>query len=641
MTIRTTRAALAALLALAGCVSATAPSSPDAPPELAAVVRTLVVPPGSDCASGGTAVEAGLDRNRNGTLDDAEVTSTTYLCSAAREVLLLRADAEPAGANCAAGGVAVKAGLDANGNGLLDDVEVDKVRYQCGEAAPTPPPVLTRTAAEPAGVHCPAGGTRVDAGPDRDGSGALGDAEVERSLWICETAPGRVLTRTGSGPAEGCRGTASLVSAGVDADGDGLLSDGEVAGTTAVCSQVSYGFTVSSQADLDYLAANVRLVLGDLSVAGSDLATVRLPPLAVSGSLRVVDNPSLAEASLYPVALGGDLVVARNPALTVLSADVGFDRGASVLAGGLLVEDAPALEFVLSSLTRVGGDLVVRRTGLRYLGLDALQQVGGRFVLDDNDALTSASARKVGFIGGDLVLSGNDAMEVPFDWMTFIGRPNAEHAGDTTIGGEIVVSGNARLVFLGDVPAVTARGVRITGNPSLQGVDFFWLVAITGDWTISDNPVLGNFGSASDPLEVVTGSIRIERNPKLAATAGLYPIRTVGGEVLLSGAPDLEYFLMPSLVQADAVTIQDTGLRFLGPGTVLGEETLTRLEWASRVTLLRNPRLSDLQLPALRRLGALTVEDSPLLRDCQAAALAARVGAVATLAGNDAAGACP
>jgi Collagen triple helix repeat (20 copies) len=37
---------------------------------------------GRNCALGGTKVQAGLDANRSGVLDPAEVSSTTYLCSA-------------------------------------------------------------------------------------------------------------------------------------------------------------------------------------------------------------------------------------------------------------------------------------------------------------------------------------------------------------------------------------------------------------------------------------------------------------------------------------------------------------------------------------------------------------------------------
>src|SRR5207302_4975099 len=44
---------------------------------------------------------------------------------------LVRVDAELPGANCATGGVAIKSGLDADGDGYLDDSEVTSIQYVC------------------------------------------------------------------------------------------------------------------------------------------------------------------------------------------------------------------------------------------------------------------------------------------------------------------------------------------------------------------------------------------------------------------------------------------------------------------------------------------------------------------------------
>jgi hypothetical protein len=45
--------------------------------------------------------------------------------------MLVRTVAEPAGANCASGGQKVQLGADVNGNGRLDDDEVQETRYVC------------------------------------------------------------------------------------------------------------------------------------------------------------------------------------------------------------------------------------------------------------------------------------------------------------------------------------------------------------------------------------------------------------------------------------------------------------------------------------------------------------------------------
>src|SRR6476646_1923115 len=49
---------------------------------------------------------------------------------------LVRVDSETAGANCANGGVAIHQGTDANHNGTLDDSEIDSTQYVC--SAPSP-----------------------------------------------------------------------------------------------------------------------------------------------------------------------------------------------------------------------------------------------------------------------------------------------------------------------------------------------------------------------------------------------------------------------------------------------------------------------------------------------------------------------
>lgn len=53
------------------------------PPELTRVDRE---PNGAHCAFGGIAIHAGLDRNRNGVLDDSEIDHTEYACSGAPDI---------------------------------------------------------------------------------------------------------------------------------------------------------------------------------------------------------------------------------------------------------------------------------------------------------------------------------------------------------------------------------------------------------------------------------------------------------------------------------------------------------------------------------------------------------------------------
>ncbi len=105
-------------------------------------VRVTTEPAGSNCLLGGTRVVAGFASNGSGVLDQDEVESTQFVCNAsfgatgvtgaagttgatgaaggnglATPVLMI---SEPSGANCSNGGKKISAGLDANGNGVLD-----------------------------------------------------------------------------------------------------------------------------------------------------------------------------------------------------------------------------------------------------------------------------------------------------------------------------------------------------------------------------------------------------------------------------------------------------------------------------------------------------------------------------------------
>jgi photosystem II stability/assembly factor-like uncharacterized protein len=106
--------------------------------ENSVVYAVLDAAPAGSCPNGGITVDAGIDTNGNGQLDDNEIipAKRQYVCnglngSAARVSV---AD-EPAGLNCATGGKKVSVGLDVNGNGVLDVSEIASSSYICNGAA--------------------------------------------------------------------------------------------------------------------------------------------------------------------------------------------------------------------------------------------------------------------------------------------------------------------------------------------------------------------------------------------------------------------------------------------------------------------------------------------------------------------------
>src|SRR5690606_37070654 len=129
---------------------------------------------------------SGLDANRNGSLEESEVSSTAYICNGEDGSegegglsSVIATYPEPAGANCSAGGWKIESGLDANRNGVLEEAEASSTAYICNGATGADGTdgtdgndglnALLLVLDEPAGANCTTGGTRIDTGMDSNG----------------------------------------------------------------------------------------------------------------------------------------------------------------------------------------------------------------------------------------------------------------------------------------------------------------------------------------------------------------------------------------------------------------------------------------------------------------------------------------
>ena len=97
-------------------------------------------------------------------------------------------DIGDAGAQCADGGVVVRSGVDRDGDGVLDSAEIEIEELLCDELVAMPPAAssLLRVDQEPRGANCPFGGRAVHAGVDDDGDGVLQDAEITDTAYACD-----------------------------------------------------------------------------------------------------------------------------------------------------------------------------------------------------------------------------------------------------------------------------------------------------------------------------------------------------------------------------------------------------------------------------------------------------------------------
>lgn len=172
---------------------------------LSSLVTTGSEAAGANCAHGGTRFSAGLDINANTILEPAEVTSSSYACNGSPGSngnngtngtngtnganglnSLIRLSAEPAGANCAAGGTKIEAGLDSNRNNALEPTEIDNTSYVCvAVRAPLTPANLSVSYAVKSYAFAwdaSVSATHYELAEDPDGAGVQTELQIGASI---------------------------------------------------------------------------------------------------------------------------------------------------------------------------------------------------------------------------------------------------------------------------------------------------------------------------------------------------------------------------------------------------------------------------------------------------------------------------
>jgi hypothetical protein len=639
------------VLSLAVCISCGGNGGDPKPVAPVVLSRTDPEPAGEHCAAGGQAVRSGIDANQDGVLQDQEVTTVQYLCAAPARTLLVRTREETAGANCTTGGKAVLSGVDQNGDGTLSDDEVAQTTYVCAEAQPQ---VLTKTTPVQEGTSgCLNGGTRVQAGPDANRNGTLEQDEIQQDQVVCGA---NVLVTVGGAfvsKAEGCLwGGGTLVRTGPDLDGDGVLSDAEVTQKSYVCATTTYGYTVRDQADLDYLHDQVDLVRGDLIIESTSLSSVFLPPIVVTGAVRARDCPALTELSVVASIVGSDIEVARTPELTYFGASMDptlWGLQPMPILGNLTITDAPKLARIdIGEVPYVQGSVVLRRVGVTDLDAvnasdlwqSGLQWIGGDLQLEDCDQLTGLdSAVSLGELSR---IGGSLILRGNDALEQWSGTPHLERVGD------VFVDDNASLTDLRlDSLTTVERSIRVRNNAKLRDLSHHLLASVGADYVVSDNAALEANGHLPRDVSLlaVDGAIRIERNASLRSLFGLAALGRAGGGISIADNGALTYLSMERLQWTPGISIvRNAALPYLGYSgyRILDADNLTSLRSCTYFEVRENPSLVRLDLPALVDVGQLEVTANAALPTCQAQALAAQAHSTSTtITGNFDAGTCP
>jgi hypothetical protein len=258
-----------------------------ADPTALAIVELAPEPAGANCPAGGTRVRWGVDLNKNNQLDAAELEGSLFVCNgrdgtpgaagADGFTTLFTSEPEPVSGACPFGGVRLSHGLDRNRNGVLDPAEVERADFVCngapgrdgqdGHDGADGRTSLLRRRPEPPGPHCPSGGTAIDVGVDLDGDGQLTDGEVTGTGYACNaTQP--LFASQPLAPGDRCPAGGFTLSWGADTNGDGTLQPTEVQGSRDVCNGVSTADAGAGTPEAD---------TGSDAGASTDAAAITLP----------------------------------------------------------------------------------------------------------------------------------------------------------------------------------------------------------------------------------------------------------------------------------------------------------------------------------------------------------------------------
>lgn len=587
--------------------------------------------------------------------------------------LLERRTAVAPGNACPAGGTQIQVGADRNGNGVLDDDEVERVASVCN---PESPVTVVRVTAEPAGAHCASGGQTVQSGPDRNGNGALDDDEVTATTHACadEIFAGDFTAAMWSDADKvaallRARVVTGSLTIAADAIGDLPLLD-TVAGNLAVAPG-------RAPAAIDLPA--LRHVSGSLVVADSDLDRLALPSLTtVGGNLQLLFDPQLAAVALPLLAsIGGELAVTQAPALTDLTAPqlasasgIALSRTGVVALrlprptalGHVIIDETPALsEVSLPALTSVE-QLSIRYAGrLRTLDLSALHAcpgVGDHASIDIEHTGLTAIALPISGAAGPIWLARNPALtavhlvelggarELDLHGNPQLAVVDVPHLGDVDslwlsgpltslqLPGGVMVHQQLGIVGTGLAHLPQFRlelhaSLTVTGNPALVDLRGLSLPATLGSVSIEDNALLADLGGLDAVAQL--GLLRVERNPALTSLRGLDS---------LSQADVIEVRLNPALTSLAGLDHLTTLSNYL---MVSDQATLSSLdgtgalrEIGGALIVARNPALRSIAgLASLGSIGlaygtvnggpSIYVSDDPLLPPADVDALVTRV----------------
>jgi MYXO-CTERM domain-containing protein len=197
--------------------------------------------PGSNCANGGVKIQTGTDLNDSLTLEDGEISGNQYVCAGEQ------GDPGEQGPRGAQGQQGVQGAEGVQGlQGVEGEQGADGPEGDVGPAGPGGHnAALRKTILEVGSTECPTGGAIIETGVDDNGNGLLNDNEVDDSQTICNGDDGEeqvfAFEPIEKGGECGDETTGVSIRSGLDDGngngiaGDGILQSGEIDNERALC----------------------------------------------------------------------------------------------------------------------------------------------------------------------------------------------------------------------------------------------------------------------------------------------------------------------------------------------------------------------------------------------------------------------
>ncbi|AEI64513.1 putative lipoprotein [Corallococcus macrosporus] len=573
--------------------------------------RVATEPAGPNCEHGGKAVLSGLDLDEDGVLGDDEVTGTEYVCATLAPGVLVRTRQLPPGEPCALGGQLTLAGTDLDGDGVLSDVEVTREVHGCLEPAPVLAQV--RPLLTPPFV-CRYDNALMEAGVDLNGNGVLDDDELRAAARLCAD-PAVTLLRQRPEPAgPDCTAGGTRVEAGVDDNRNTALDDAEVRATAYVCQRSATHdgtYAVENAADLEALKS-LTSIRGDLSIENTEVTAVVLPGLvSVEGSLSIHGNPGLMQVHLPGLRYVGETLSIRDSA-QLNELRIGpqtLEALPPVRVHSLALASLPAVSS-LSGLAAVTPrfDLSLLNTGVLWSPgtFPHVQALAGSLTLHANPALELLPLSALAQVDGSILISGNPMLQ------------SLEGLGPLTmVGGGLDISSNNALTHLSGLEQLSAvkSVITVMNNARLLDVRFDGLRE-AGSLIVAGNAVLEQVGPMPS-LFRVQGDVSLAENPRLLRATELPALQSMGGALFVTLNP-----LLTDLSGFQQVTWM-SGLYVTGNAALEDLGTLGSLHTVGTLEVRENAAMTALHLDALARVrDAFIVTDNPRLPSCWATMLA-------------------